>query len=285
MYFEPVIPPVLPPFDPFSIVFDIIGFVLKLLGIGQPDLSGMVYAINSTWSNFVVGIGFIYNWLRQLVIMLIQAVTAIFKAFTHIIQDVLHGHLLNALQDIQGLFHTLQQIFGPILRLIQRLRGWFYQYIYPWIKLVQNVLQTIRVILSAFKFLGAQWAAKLDADIARIQGYITATLQGIVGTLNQAATWIGFALDPIGIVRTGVMRDSIFNSVSSLSRALNLGKNRFLTASESANTQGDRSMLGGGAAILTRNQDGSVTYSDASKRINSGFDAGWQSYGGTTAVH
>jgi phage-related protein len=284
MYFEPVIPPVLPPFDPVSIVLDIIGFVLRIFGVGQPDLSGLAYAINSTWSNFVVGISFIYNYIRQLVIMLIAAVTAIFKAFTHIISDILHGHLLNVLKDIQGLFHTLQQIFKPILDAINWLRKQYYLYVYKWVKLAQNILSVVRVFLSALKTLGVQWAAKLDADIARIQGFITKWTTLVVSTLNQLSTWLGIALDPIGIIRTGFMRDSIFNSVASISRALNVGKNRYLTASEAANTQGDRAMMGGGAAILTRNQDGSVNYSDASKRINSGYDAAWATYGGTTGL-
>jgi hypothetical protein len=133
--------------------------------------------------------------------------------------------------------------------------------------------------------LGAQWAAKLDADIQRIQGYITGVMQGIIGTLNQASTWLNFALDPTGIIRKDFFSNTLMNSVGQLNRAVNFGRDRGLTASESANTDGDRSMLKGGAAILTRNSDGSVTYSDASKRINDDFDAAWKSYGAPGLTH
>jgi hypothetical protein len=127
--------------------------------------------------------------------------------------------------------------------------------------------------------LGAQWAAKLDADIARIQGYITQFMQAIVGTLNQASTWLNFAVDPLGIMRRDFFNNTLMTSAAGLERALNIGKDRGLTASETANTDGDRAMLKGGAAVLTRNSDGSVTFSDASKRINTNLDAAWNSYG------
>lgn len=280
MLFEPGIqPPALPPFNPFAIVFDIIGFIIQLLGLGGPDIKGLAYGINTTWSNMLVGVGFVYNAIRAVIEFLKSLILIIFRGLQHIISDIIHGHLLDALHDIQKLFHALHDLFKPIIDFIQKLRGWFYKYVYPWIKLVQNILSTVRVILAAFRVLGAKWAAKLDADIARIQGYLTTALQDIVGTLNQASTWLNFITDPAGILRRGFFNNTLFNSISGVSRAVNFGKNRFLTASEAANTQGDKAMLAGGAAVLTRNADGSVTYSDASARINKNYAAAWNSYG------
>lgn len=272
----------LPPFNPVAVALDLVGFLLKFLGLGAPNMQLLTDAINGTWGNLVVGLGFVYNAIRDVIDFLKKLVGIIVDGLKHIISDILHGHLLDALHDIQKLFHALHDLFAPILNFIQKLRGWFYKYVYPWIKLVQNILSVIRVTLSAFRILGAKWAAKLDADIARIQGYITTALQDIVGTLNQASTWLNFITDPSGILRRGFFNNSMFNSLSGMSRALSFGKDRYLTASEAANTDGDRAMLHGGAGVLTRNADGSVAYSDASKRINKNFDAAWDSYGPPT---
>jgi hypothetical protein len=144
---------------------------------------------------------------------------------------------------------------------------------------VQNVLSVIRVILSAFRLLGAKWAAKLDADIQKIQGYITSALQGIVGTLNQVSTWLNFALDPLGIVRRDFFNRSMFSNLLQTRNAINFGKDRFLTASEAQATQDRGAYRAGGAAVLTPNPDGSVTYSSASQDLNTRIDQAWNSFG------
>jgi hypothetical protein len=267
-----------PPFNPLAIVLDLVGFLLKLLGLGGPNMQLITDAINGTWGNLVIGLGFVYNVIRDVLEFLKNLIQIIYRGLVHIISDILHGHLLDALHDIQKLFHAIHDLFAPIINFIQKLRGWFYQYIYPWIKLVQNILSVIRAFLAAFRVIGVKWAAKLDADIARIQGYLTTALQDIVGTLNQASTWLNFMTDPTGIFRKGFFNNTLFNSMQGLTRALSFGKDRYLSASEAANTQGDKAMISGGATVLTRNADGSVTYSDASARINKNLDAAWTSY-------
>jgi phage-related protein len=265
--------------DGLGIVMGIVEFLMQLLGFGTPNLKPITDAINNTWANLLNGATFLYNAVGVLRAFVVNFITILVKAIEHILTDIIHGHLLALIHDIQALFKSLKELFQPILNLIDRLRKLYYQYIYKWVKLVQEILSTVRVILSAFKLLGAQWAAKLDADIARIQGYITQFMQAIVGTLNQASTWLNFAVDPLGIMRRDFFNNTLMTSAAGLERALNIGKDRGLTASETANTDGDRAMLKGGAAVLTRNSDGSVTFSDASKRINTNLDAAWNSYG------
>jgi hypothetical protein len=284
MLFIPGTTPLPPPIDPVSIVLDIIGFILRIFGIGGVNLDALTKAVNTTWTNLVFTSTFLYNALRSFWDFARRLLKTILDGLTHIISDILHGHLLQALRDIQKLFHDLHDLFKPILDFIDKLRGWYYKYIYPWVKLVENILSFVRVVLSAFRLLGAKWAAKLDADIAKIQGWISQFNQGVVGTLNSVSTWINFALDPFGIIRKDFFSATTFSQLGTVRRAVGFGGDRYLTASEAANTQGDRAMLGGGAAVLTRNTDGSVTYSDASKRINDGYNAAWKDYGGTTGL-
>ena len=273
------------PLGPIGIVIGIVQLIMQLFGFGQPDLKPITKALNNTWANLASVAAFLYNVFTDVLTFLKKMLQIIFDALKHIISDILHGHLLNALQDIQKLFHSLQDLFQPILKFIAKVRGWYYKYIFKYVKLVQNILSAVRVILSAFRLLGAKWAAKLDADIQRIQSYITATMQAIVGTLNQATTWLNFALDPLGIVRRDFFSRSMFGSLLQTRNAINFGKDRYLTASEAQNTQEDRSFAKGGAAVLTRNADGSVAFSDASKRINQAGDAAWDSYGAPARLH
>lgn len=281
--FKPIIPNL--PLGPLGAIIGIVQMIMQLLGFGSVNLKPLTDAVNNTWANLAIGSAFLYNAIGFLTDFFKKLISIISDAIKHIISDIIHGHLLAVIKDIQAMFAALKNLFGPLLRLIQRLRGYFYKYIYPWIKLVQNILSAIRVILSAFKALGAQWAAKLDADIAKIQGYLTQVLQGIVSTLNQASTWLNFALDPSGIVRASFFNNTLFNTLPGLSRAVSFGKDRGLTASESANSDSDRAMLKGGAAVLTRNADGSVTYSDASRRVNTNLDAAWNSYGAPSVTN
>jgi len=285
MGFLPGVDPLPPPVDPLSFVLDIVGFILRLFGIGGVNLDAMTKSINTSWTNLVFTTTFLNNALRSFWDFMRKLAMTIIDGLTHIISDILHGHLLQALKDIQALFHALHDLFKPILDFLQKLHDWFYKYVYKWIRLVQDILSTIRVILSIFQFLGAKWAAKLDADIQKIQSFLTTGLQLITGTLNQVSTWLNFALNPFGLISNAVWKGTAFTSLTTQIRSTVFGQNRALSASEQQNVVDDRNMIAGGAAILTRNQDGSVTYSAASQRVNSGYDSGWQAYGGTTAVH
>lgn len=285
MGFLPGNDPLPPPVDPLTIPLDIIGFILRLFGIGSVNIDALTKTVNTSWTNLVFTSTFLNNALRSFWEFARKLLITILDGMKHIISDILHGHLLDALKAIQKLFHDLHDLFKPLLDFIDKLRGWYYKYIYKWIKLAENILSVIRTFLAVFRALGAKWAAKLDADIQKIQSFLTTGLQAITGTLNSVSTWLNFALDPFGLVRKSVFAPTAFTSLTTVFRSNNFGANRALSASEQQNTVDDRNMIAGGAAILTRNQDGSVNYSAASQRINSGYDSAWQAYGGTTAVH
>jgi phage-related protein len=275
--FNPIPPPL--PLGPLGIIIGIVEFIMKLFGFGSPDLKPVIKAVNNTWANLAVGAAFLYNALGSIYDFIKKLFSILYDALKHILKDIIHGHLLQALKDIQAMFKAIKALFQPILNFIARLRGLFYKYIYPWIKLVQDILSTVRAFLAVFRILGVKWAAKLDADIQRLQGYITGFLQGIIGTLNQASTWINFIADPFGLVRRSVFNNTLFTGLGGVRRAVSFGKDRYMTASEAQNTQQDISMAHGGAAIATRNADGSVTNSDASKRIDSAGTQAWNFYG------
>lgn len=277
--------PLPPPIDPVSIVLDIVGFILRILGVGGVDLKPLAQAVNTTWSNLVFTSSFLYNALRSIFDFLRKLVAILVEGLRHVISDILHGHLLAVLKDLQAMFHALHVLFQPILDFLATVRGWYYKYIYRWIKLVEDILSRVRVVLSLFRILGAKWAAKLDADIARIQGYLAAFNQAIVGTLNSITTWLTLAIDPAGIIRRDFFTGTLFSSLGALKRAGGFGQDRALTASEAQATDEDLSLAKGGAAVLTQNADGSVTLSNASQRIKDAGLAAHDYYQKEYAMH
>lgn len=281
MYILPGIPPIPlpPPFNPVILLIDIIAFLAQLFGLSRSSLKALEAAIQSTWTSLVLTATFLYNTVRSILEFLQKLLKIIVDGISHIISDILHGHLLNVLKDLQAMFHAIRDLFGPILKFIAQVQAWYVKYIYRYVKMVEDIISRIRVVLSLFRLLGAQWAAKLDADLQRIQGYLTQGLQAIIGTLNLVSTWLTLITDPAGIIRKDFFTGTLFSSLGAVRSAATFGQDRPLSASEASNTAGDRGMMGGGAAILTRNADGSVAYSDASKRINSGYGDAWNYYG------
>jgi hypothetical protein len=267
------------PTGPFGIIIGIVQFILQLFGLGGVDLKPLSDAINNTWANLAVAGAFLYNAIGRITDFLKKLISILIDGLKHIISDILHGHLLAALKDIQAMFHAIHELFKPIIDEIIKLRGYYYKYIFKWVKRIEDVLSIVRVILSAFRILGFKWAAKLDADIQRLQGYITSTLQGIIAPLNLAITWLNFITDPTGIFRKDVFNGTLFNTLPQLWRALSFGKDRQLTASQAQEIADDRGMTRTKDGVLTRNADGSVTYSAAAIRQNDRMDAAWDFYG------
>jgi len=261
---------------------DIIGYVISaienVVNFVVSIILDLVKAINAVF-------GFIWNTLKAFA----GAIVDVFQRAGKFFVNLWTAYLKPAVRGLINLYGKIRArlyaIFGPVLKIIARVRAWFYHYIYPWIKRAEDLLSRIRVVLALFRLLGAKWAAKLDADIARIQGYLTTALQGIVRALNTATTWITLAVDPAGVIRGGFFRNTLFSSVLDVRKAATFADDRALTASEAQNTADDRAMANGGAAVLTRKADGSITYSEASTRINNAGNAAWDVYGPPAVTH
>lgn len=272
-------PPTLPPFNPISIIFDIVGFILGLLGLGKVDLQPLADAINNTWGNLIITGGFLYNAIRSITVFFQTLIKTIVSAIIHIISDILHGHLLQALKDIQKLFHDLQTLFAPIFAFIERVRAWYYKYIYRWQKLAINIISKIRVILEVFRLLGAKWAAKLDADLAKIQGYITDTIVAIVGTLNKISTILGLVVDPGMLIRGDAFGGTLWQNLGLVKKAAGYGSSRPLFPDEKQVGKDMKASVYGDAPQVTVNPDGSVVYDPALKLVDDGMTHQMQTLG------
>lgn len=196
-----------------------------------------------------------------------------------VISDIIHGNFRDLVQAFWDLQENLRILFAPILAVIQWLRASYFQYVYPWVLRVQELLSELRGFLVVFKLLGFKWASKLDQDIQAIQATITRIQQDIIKTLNTMTSLIQLFVDPAGIFRRDFLAGTLFSSLAAVKRAVAWGAGRALTTKEQASQDGDKNLFAGGANVATRNADGSVTYSAAMQIINANGDAAAAYYG------
>ncbi len=279
MFLPGITPPLPPAFDPVSLLIDIVATILQLLGLGGDPVKPVREAVKTTWTNLVLTTGFLYNAVRSVLAFLHKLLSVILDGLKHIISDILHGHLKAVLQDLQNLFHAIRDLFAPILKFIAQVQAWYIKYIYRYVKMVEDIISRVRVVLSLFRILGVKWAAKLDADLARIQGYLTTALQAIVGTLNTVSTWLTLITDPAGIIRKDFFTGTLFSSLSSVKRAANFGANIPLSASDQQAMEDNHALVSSRTGILTEHADGTVTLSEASKRMQGQSNAAVDYFG------
>jgi len=279
MFLPGIIPELPPPFDPTTLLIDIVGFIANLFGLGGNQLKAVNEAIKTTWTNLVLTTGFLYNAVRSVLSFLQKLLKIIVDGLKHIISDVLHGHLKAVLQDLQKMFHSIHDLFKPIFDYLEKVHGWYIKYIYRYVKMVEDIISRVRVVLSLFRILGVKWAAKLDADLARIQVYLTTALQAIVGTLNTVSTWLTLITDPAGIIRKDFFTGTLFSSLSSVKRAANFGANIPLSASDQQAMEDNHALVSSRTGILTEHADGTVTLSEASKRMQEQSNAAVDYFG------
>ena len=208
-----------------------------------------------------------------------KIISAIAKALVHIISDILHGHLLAALHELQKLFHTLHDLLNPLLKFIERLRGYYFKYIYPWMHLVQQILSTVRTFLEVFRLLGAKWAAKLDADIQKIQSIITEINQGVISTLNSISTTLGLVLDPFGVLRQDFFGRTMWNSLGDLKKTLGYGSTRPIFPDEKKQEAEFKGAVYGPSPLVTTGADGSLVYDPALKTVDDSMNRQMQTLG------
>lgn len=236
-------------------------------------------ALFSLYEWAVSALQFIWDALVSLAQSLHDIFQSIREFFEDVWYEVIEPFIEWCQQIIDDITTWLANVLDPIITFVTKLMKWFRLYILPYLKIIIEVIQRMRVILALFKLLGAQWAAKLDADLAKIQGYVTLAIQDVVKTLNTISSVLNLVLDPAQIIRKDFFTGTLFSSLGAVKRAGAFGGNRALTASEAQSEADDGALLNGGAAVATRNADGTMTYSPALTRISAGFDDAIKYYG------
>lgn len=216
-YTRPIdpIPPV-PPFDPTTLILDIVALIASLLGLGKLDLTPITDAINNSWDNLVITTGFLYNGIQALTKFIKVLLQVVVGGITHILSDILHGHLKKVLEDIQALMHALHNLFAPLIAWLRKLQAIQRQYQLATMKRMINLIQRARQILVVFRLLHLKFAQKLDNWLAGIEGKIITREIDIARKTNEILGWVNFVADPFGALRGA----AVFGPIGTLLRSL-----------------------------------------------------------------
>jgi hypothetical protein len=251
----------------FGAPFDPGGFFSALETIYQALISALVAAFTFLWTILQDVANFLWNAILQIVSFLETAVKAIASFFVHIWENVLKPFLSKVLAEYQKFRQWLKIHLGPYLKLIQKIQKWINVNIIAHIKQIIAIIQRVRQLLQIFRLLGFQWAAKLDAFLNKVQGYLTKTIQDILIVLNTASTVLGIVIDPSLLVRRNVWGGSLFQYFPAVKRAVGFGDDRALYPDEQDTQTNDLGLLRPGANIATRTGPGAVQLSPAMQQI------------------
>ena len=208
------------PTNPLGVVVGILDFLGALLGLGRNDTKTLATAVNNTWANLVFTTAFLYNAVGFLTEFIKKFLGIVLGGIVHIISDVLHGHLAQALKDIQALFHALHNLFAPLLLWLRKLQAIQRQQQMLAMRRILNLIQRVRQILLPFRLLHLKFAQKLDNWLAGIEGRIITRELAIAAKTNQIIAWIDLITHPTGVLRGGPIGAGIGNAYAVLRAAL-----------------------------------------------------------------
>ena len=214
------VPPEIPPFDPVTLVFDIILSILRLFGIGAPNIAALASAVNNTWGNLLQTSTFLYNFAAGATNFLWKLLKTVVGGLSHIITDILHGHLANVLRDIQELLRALHNLFGPLLLWLRKLQAIQRQYQLQAMRRIINLIQRARQILVVFRLLHLKFATKLDNWLAGIEGKLISREYEIARKTNEIIAWVNLVAGVGGGLGTVPVVTSLGHMLAALDGAL-----------------------------------------------------------------
>jgi len=106
----------------------------------------------------------------------------------------------------------LERILGPILRVIQRIRRWLDEHIYPSIRRYLDLIQRMRRVLVIFRIFNIKWAKALDARLAKKEAEVARGFTLVRGKLNEIASLLNVLLDIDLILRAEPFVKSLGNA-------------------------------------------------------------------------
>jgi phage-related protein len=218
---------------------------------GGIDLSGVLAGIEQAiinalewlWQELVA----LYEWILGELEAIIQWLVSLVQALVTAIKNIwewIYNFIILPLEDIiHNLFVWLKNFLAPVLRILNRIRTWYLTYIYPWVKLAQQIISELRIALQLLKLLGVKWAAQLDADLQTLSSWITMFSQDVIKSINTMSSLLEAIVDPALILRSNFFAATLFSNIGAVKRTVAYGNNTPLTPNQSAQQQADVALL------------------------------------------
>jgi hypothetical protein len=222
---------------PWFIVFAQFGFDFGDPGIGgisiiDQVIGFIVSVFAASWGALVKVVNYIFAVLQFIWNFLYTLMLDIKKAFGWLWDSVIKGGLTKIVSTFFKVRQWLSNLFAPIIKWIKIIRAWYDAYFNQFVKPVLKIIRQMRQVLQVFRLLGFKWAARLDADLARIENKIVSAYVTLRAYLNVATSWIQLIVDPTGILRRNPLFAAIIRSAPELQNALDRATQHTLTPAE-----------------------------------------------------
>lgn len=252
-------------FDPWSLGFAAI-------------IDAIIAALNYVWQWLLYFINVLWGWIKGIWKWL-KGLPAHIKNW---LSDFWHNHLYPFLQSVyyivDGIIRSIRELAHRLNNIILRIRKWYHDHIFKIQKAILDVLSAMRVSLALLRLLHVKWAAKLDADLAKIQGYVTLSITDVLKALNTISSYLGLIVDPGMVIRKDFFTATLFSSLAGLKRAVWFGGNTPLSASQQQAESDDKGLLNPATPPITADGHGGLTFSPAFASMDTNMRAAARDY-------
>lgn len=220
--------------------FDLFGIYSWLAGILNTIVGWIVQIFEFLWQALRTLADYLWSAILVTVNFILKMLSTVGRFFRALWENVIKKGLLHLVSLYQRLKATLARIFGPILRILRRIRAfidyWYFRIFGP----ILNLIQRVRAILVVFRIFNLKWARRLDERLLRLEGKLTGPFLLIRRYLNMIATTINLVLDPELILRKNVLAASLLKFLGAVKRIVGFGDDRALTIQEEESQKRDR---------------------------------------------
>jgi hypothetical protein len=213
----------------------------------------------------------LFGWLGGL----LSALGAFFKEAYEWLRKHILRHIVAVLT---AAYEIAAQIATQIKKILQTIRNWYFKHVYPIQKKILEVISVTRVFLSLLRLLGVKWAAKLDADLQKIAGYVTLSILYVLNALNTLSSYMDLIVDPGMILARPFLAASILSNLDLVKRAGAYGSNNPLSASAAQEEANDKNLLNPATPFAATDANGNLVTVPAYDSIRANMDAAVPDY-------
>lgn len=203
-------------------------------GFLQAQIAAIAAALQYVWSVLVAAFNYLFAVLQFIWKFLLTVLQDIKKGFGWLWDSVVKAGLTKLVGTFLKVRQWLSNLLSPVIRFIKQLRAWYDAYFNQFVKPVLKIIRQMRQVLQVFRLLGFKWAARLDADLARIENKIVTAYITLRQYLNIATSWIQLVVDPLGILRRNPLFAALIRSAPELRNMMDAVTQRPLTSAEAA---------------------------------------------------
>jgi hypothetical protein len=213
----------------------------------------------------------LFGWIGGLL-------SAIGNFFKHVYEWIVRHIIAQIIAKLTVVWNILNGILYPVVKFLRRIRAWYFKHIFPIQRAILEVISRVRLVLALLRLLHVKWAAKLDADLQRLAGYVTLSIQAVVTNLNTIDSYLSLMLDPGMILRKDFFAASLFSSLAGVKRAAGFGSNLPLSATDQQAEQDSGTLLYQRAPLATRDAEGNFVAVPAYENVLAESDASTAAY-------